>query len=147
MLSDQIEQMRAMVEDFHLKKPLSSSKKSEKSFVSLQELAQISRKPSLPPIPQIKGNKILQIIGAKTFEEIPQPKIQTQLLDLINESRPYVPLKWNDHLKRWMGHDQVTVETVLKYPGLENSPYRSKKGDPGTVLQLQEHLEFKSYIN
>ena len=69
--------MRAMVEDFHLKKPLSSSKKSEKSLISLQELAQISRKPSLPPIPKIKGNKILQIIGAKTVEEIHQPKIQT----------------------------------------------------------------------
>jgi len=43
--------MRAMVEDFHLKKPLSSSKKSEKSSTTSQELAKISKKHSLPHIP------------------------------------------------------------------------------------------------
>jgi hypothetical protein len=58
-----------------------------------------------------------------------------------------VPLKWNDHLKKWMGHDQITVETVFKYPGQEGSPDKSKKKEGAKVHQLQEHKEYMSYVD
>jgi hypothetical protein len=59
--------MRAMVEDFHIKKPLISSKRSmEKSYTSFTEMHNENKKLSMPPLPNTRGNKILQIIGAKT---------------------------------------------------------------------------------
>jgi len=46
-----------------------------------------------------------------------------------------------------MGHDQITVETVFKYPGQEGSPDKSKKKEGAKVHQLQEHKEYMSYVD
>lgn len=48
-----------------------------------------------------------------------------------------MPLKWNEQLKKWMGHDQITVETAFKYPGHDASSPKKKEGV--TAQHLHEH--------
>lgn len=43
-------------------------------------------------------------------------RVKTELIELETESRPYLPLKWNEKIKKWIEHPKITVENVFKYP-------------------------------
>lgn len=48
-----------------------------------------------------KGGTILEIIGARNISDLHVP----QNMDVVFETRPYLPIRWNEHKKKWMGHD------------------------------------------
>ena len=55
--------------------------------------------------------------------------------------------------KKWMGHDQITVETAFRYPRPESGESRHKspiKSPPSDTLDAQlrfmEHAQYKEYV-
>ena len=96
------------------------------------------------------GGKILDIIGNKKISYCTSPLSDD---DIIFESNPYTkPLEWNLTNKRWMGHDQVTVETAFKQPAPKPKKQKPKAAvdavvDLDGMVRHQEHKEYRTYIN
>lgn len=65
------------------------------------------------------GQKILEILEAKKLEEI-EARTKTENIDLTKESRPYLPFKWNEQLKKWVGRDSnIMVKDSIRLFGKE----------------------------
>lgn len=97
--------MQAVVQDLQLK-AINIHPKSGAS--SSRENAE---KPPEKPAVIKKKSKILDIIGVKSMSDIEPAKPDE--LD-ISASRPYLPLKWNNQIKKWMSHTHITVENAFK---------------------------------
>ena len=109
--------MKAVVQDFQLKEISTLPKREAKKEVKREarretsSSSELEEKPPKKPAVMKKKSKILDIIGVKSVSDIEPAK--TDELD-ISASRPYLPLKWNNQIKKWMSHTQITVENAFK---------------------------------
>ena len=89
----------------------------------------------------LKKGKILEIIAGRKLKYCDSPLSDS---DIIFEGNPYLkPLEWDPDTKRWMGPDQITVETAFKLPDPVKRKARSKDRDAGIdvngYMKHQEH--------
>ena len=97
----------------------------------------------------LKKGKILEIIAGRKLQYCDSPLSDS---DIIFEGNPYLrPLEWNQESKRWMGPDQITVETAFKLPDPVKRKARSKDRDVGMdvngYMKHQEHQEYRTYVD
>ena len=136
------EQIEALGKLSHLKRKKKSAKGTPKNTKKLEKV-------TAPKDQLLKKGKILEIIAGRKLNYCDSPLSDS---DVIFEGNPYFkPLEWNYDTKRWMGPDQITVETAFKLPNPIKRNAKSKDRD-GSVdmngqMRHQEHQEYRTYVD
>ena len=96
-----------------------------------------------------KRGNILDIkeIKNKKIDSGNQSPIQEiEMIDKLEKSKTHdIPLVQEQNANKWMGHDQITVETAPRQPRLASAS--SKSSAPSQILDGQiRHLETAQYL-